>query len=136
MSNFNINKNDKGRGLYTTQEYKSGDVVLHLVGNYLSYPTQTSIQIGRGIWSRHLESWEGGHVNHHCNPNTKVRTKGSEQNSSTWESSLTAITDISIGEEVTFDYETTEENIEHPFYCKCHGKLIEGWNVFDRVYIK
>ena len=36
--------------------------------------------------------------------------------------------DIKEGEEITFDYETTEEILAEPFSCQCHGRLIEGWN--------
>ena len=46
---------------------------------------------------------------------------------------LVAIKNIEIGEEITFDYESTEEELVSPFKCECHGKLIVGYNVFQRV---
>ena len=98
--------------------------MLVLQGNYLPYPTKTSIQIG----DRHLESWEGGHVNHHCDPNTKVVL---EKLDSGTESYLVATKHIYPGEEVTFDYNTTEEDMSRPFKCNCHGKWIVGWKVVE-----
>ena len=46
---------------------------------------------------------------------------------------LVAIKNIEIGEEITFDYEITEEKMVSPFKCECHGRYIVGWNVFQRV---
>ena len=120
---------NKGKGLYSTKKYGKGNIVLILKGNYFSEPTRTSIQIG----DKHLESWEGGHVNHHCLPNTKVVVEQGEFNLMHY---LVAIKDIEIGQQITFDYETTEKKLSNPFRCKCHGKLIEGWNVFPRVFTK
>jgi hypothetical protein len=46
---------------------------------------------------------------------------------------LVAIKTIEPEEEITFDYENTEEELVSPFKCECHGKLIVGYNVFQRV---
>jgi len=111
---------NKGKGLYSTKKYCNGDLVLNLEGNILPYPTRTSIQVGE---DKHLESWEGGHVNHHCSPNTKViSVKVFEIN----DYFLVAIKDIEIGEQITFDYETTETEMAEPFKCSCHGRWISG----------
>ena len=110
---------NKGKGLYSTINYGKGNIVLVLEGNYLPYPTRTSIQVG----DRHLESWEGGHVNHHCLPNTKVVVEQGEFNLMHY---LVAIKDIQIGEQITFDYESTETEMSEPFKCNCHGKWIRG----------
>ena len=32
------------------------------------------------------------------------------------------------GEEITFDYETTESEMAEPFQCNCHGNWIRGKN--------
>ena len=90
-----------------------------LEGNYLPYPTRTSIQVG----DKHLESWEGGHVNHHCLPNTKVVVEHGDLLMMPY---LVAIKDIQIGEQITFDYESTETEMSEPFKCNCHGKWIRG----------
>jgi SET domain-containing protein len=39
---------------------------------------------------------------------------------------LVAKKDILSGEEITFDYETTETEMTEPFKCNCHGRWIRG----------
>ena len=114
---------DGMKGLFTKKRFVNGTKVLELDGNYFPYHTRTSIQIG----DQHLEHYEGGYVNHHCDPNTKVIVPNFTS------PFLVATKNIEIGEEITFDYESTEEELVSPFKCECHGKLIVGWNVFQRV---
>ncbi len=124
MNDFIISDNVNGRGLYAKRNFSAGTIVLILKGNYLPYPTKTSIQIE----DKHLESWEGGHVNHACDPNTIVVTKRKILQLQRVETHcLEAVKDIKIGEEITFDYETTERRMAEPFMCNCHGRLIDGY---------
>jgi len=133
MSNkFTISEtdSDKGRGLYTKKEYGKEGIVLYLEGNYLPYPTKTSIQIEK---DKHIESWEGGHINHHCDPNTEIKIHDDfigrnlhNQSHSSLVALVVAKRDINIGEELTFDYETTEFELAEPFECNCHGRWIRG----------
>ena len=133
MSNkFTISEtdSDKGRGLYTKKEYGKEGIVLYLEGNYLPYPTRTSIQIKD---DKHIESWEGGHINHHCDPNTEIKIHDDfigKNSHAQMEPSLVALVvakrDIDIGEEFTFDYEITEFDLAEPFRCDCHGRWIRG----------
>jgi len=122
MDEFKINTNDKGRGLYTTQEYNPGDTVLVLLGNMFQKATRTSIQLGE----QHIESWEGAHVNHHCDPNTNV-IHGQLIHDHVARPFLQATKYIAKGEEVTFDYESNEKKLASPFYCKCCNRLIKGY---------
>ena len=114
---------DGMKGLFTKKRLVNGMKVLELDGNYFPYPTRTSIQIG----DQHLAHYEGGYVNHHCDPNTKVIVPNFTS------PFLVAIKTIEPKEEITFDYESTEEELVSPFKCECHGKLIVGWNVFQRI---
>lgn len=107
---------DGMKGLFTKKRLVNGMKVLELGGNYFPYPTRTSIQIGE----QHLEHYEGGHINHHCNPNTKVIIPNFTS------PFLVAIKDIELGEEITFNYETTETELIAPFQCDCHEKWILG----------
>ena len=131
ISEFTISETDsnKGRGLYTKKEYRKKGIVLYLEGNYLPYPTRTSIQIG----DKHIESWEGGHINHHCDPNTEIRIYKNfigrdpfNQYYSSLVVTVIAKKDIQAGEEITFDYDTTEFDMAEPFECNCHGNWIRG----------
>ena len=111
------------RGLFANRTFDKGEIILLLKGNYFNKPTRTSIQIG----DQHLEHYEGGYVNHHCDPNTKVIVPNFTP------PFLVATKNIELGEEITFDYESTEEELVSPFKCECHGRLIVGWNVFQRI---
>ena len=112
-----INGKNYNKGLFADQAYDNGGVVLFLSGNYISEPTRTSIQIG----GQHLESIEGGHINHHCDPNTRIVMPNFTM------PFVSATRNIEIGEELTFDYETTEEKLVNPFKCDCHEKWIKGY---------
>ena len=107
---------DGMKGLFTTKSFINGMKVLELDGNYFPYPTRTSIQIGE----QHLEHYEGGHINHHCTPNTQVIVPNFTP------PFLVAIKDIGLDEEITFNYETTESELSEPFQCDCHGNWILG----------
>ena len=107
---------DGMKGLFTKKRLVNGMKVLELDGNYFPYPTRTSIQIG----DQHLEHYEGGYINHHCNPNTKVIIPNFTP------PFLVAVKDIELGEEITFNYETTETELIAPFQCDCHGTWILG----------
>ena len=142
---YKIKKIDEGHlGLFAIEDIKKNTVILWLStdSTYLPHPTRTSIQIR----DRHLEHYEGGHVNHHCTPNAKVLGVmwGLDMNThyipfeSFAESSklnpvLVSSKDILSGEEITFDYDTTEEKLAEPFQCRCHGRWVYGWNGFPRI---
>jgi len=46
---------------------------------------------------------------------------------------LVALRNIKSGDEITFNYESNEEELAVPFKCDCHGRLIVGFNPFQRV---
>ena len=135
---YEIKKIDEGHlGLFATENVKEGTVILWLSkdSTYLPYPTRTSIQVK----NRHLEHYEGGCTNHSCNPTAKVVSVmwGLEgrahfipfealSEKSKLNPVLIACKDILSGEEITFDYETTEFELATPFKCDCHGNWIRG----------
>lgn len=59
------------------------------------------------------------YINHSCNPNLKVIAKKSA-------CTLEAIKDISAGEALTFDYDTTEWDMASPFDCGCGAASCRG----------
>ena len=129
---YKIKKIEEGHlGLFATKDIREGAIIVYLSNDstYLPYPTRTSIQVE----NRHLEHYEGGCTNHNCNPNAKVGVYPNfiGANSVTpWETSLVVLLiakkDIEAGKEITFDYETTEEELAEPFKCNCHGRWIRG----------
>jgi len=125
-SNVEIKEIKKGaKGLFASQPIEKGKIILVLQGEKFSKPSRTSIQIG----NKHIEDPEGGYINHHCDPTAEIKINSSFVGFNL----VTAKKDIKKGDEITFDYETTEEVMVAPFKCECHGKLIEGWNSFPRV---
>ena len=117
-------KKDGTRGLFADENFSKSNIILILRGNKFTKPTRTSIQIR----DKHIEHHEGGFMNHHCNPSAKILVIDDIE-----DAIVVAKRNILRGEEITFDYETTEEKMAAPFKCECHGKLIEGWNSFPRV---
>ena len=107
-------------GLFASKEIDAGHIILVLNGNYFLEPTRTSIQIG----ARHMEHYEGGYINHHCDPSAKIVVK-----EGILEPLILAKRKINIGEQITFDYETTEDKLNSPFKCACHGRWIRGKEV-------
>lgn len=98
-------------------ELHSGEAILHLDGELFDHPTRYSVQIGVG---RHLDLPPGvslldeldrypwRFLNHSCDPNAALRGRH-----------LFALRPIRAGEEVTFDYNTTEYEMAEPFECRC-----------------
>jgi hypothetical protein len=105
------------KGLFAGETFEKGNLILILKGNHFSEPTRTSIEV-RG---KHIEHYEGGFLNHHCNPNAKIWELDDVK-----EGLLVAKCNIAIGEEITFDYQTTESIMACPFKCDCHGNWIKG----------
>ncbi len=105
------------RGLFADEFIHKGNIILVLTGNRFPEPTRTSIQI-RG---QNVEHYEGGFLNHHCNPNAVILEVEDVK-----EGIVVAKKHIYKGEEITFDYETTELELAAPFKCDCHGNWIRG----------
>ena len=104
-----------------------GDHVLQFVGVVTDRATRFSVQLSPG---RHLlpppdlaaddtaveHLWR--YLNHSCRPNAAVQDR-----------TLVASRSIARGDEITFDYETTEDAMAEPFRCSCGdcaGRLIRG----------
>lgn len=90
--------------------------------------TRTSIQVGP---YHHLEAGEvGAFINHSCSPNCKARTRV-DPISKLGSVAFYAVGKINAGDEITFDYATTETEITHelslkPCLCKssaCRGRV-------------
>lgn len=103
----------------------SGGEVLEFVGELVLRPSRYSLQVGEGL---HLLAPEGDedpryawrYLNHSCEPNAGMAGMR-----------LVALRDIARGEEVTFDYNTTEWEMAAPFECgcgACGGRVIGGYS--------
>jgi len=87
--------------------------------------TYTSIQISK---TKHIEDFVGKFFNHSCSPNLEFVAKEIVNNAALYsckkEFYMKAIHAIRKGDELTFDYRTTESEIVRPFICKCCNKEI------------
>jgi len=111
-----INMGDNMSGVCSNTYINKGSVVYELNGEYITDPTRTSIQTDS---TSHIEDEIGKYINHSCTPNVKVVKDKSKIK-------LIALEDILSDMEITFDYNSTEYKVSHPFKCNCHGKLIKG----------
>ena len=111
------------QGIVALDNYNKDDVLYLFHLNFVSKPTRTSIQFE----NRHFEDDIGKYLNHNCNPNARLDSIeslvkiGGERSIV-----LIATNTIKKGDEITFDYNSTESLLSHPFHCKCHNRLIEG----------
>ena len=141
---YRVEKDEKGYGLYADTDISAGTVVVNLLENvsWRDKPSRTSIQLGE----KHMEHPTGGYVNHHCEPTTRlvllikslkdeyhmvppfVGVKGTLASIvySDPQPVLYAINDIKEGEEITINYNDSEDTLANPFNCACHGKRIRG----------
>ncbi len=138
-----VSAEDFHYGVYATEDIKEGEVVLILTGKYLHHPNRTSIEIGE----KHLDSPIGGYINHSCDPSCvilchlrdmqlneryvpiKVGIKGTLTSFIIGQPKPVVVAQKTIfkGQEITFDYKTTETLLAEPFECKCGAKNCKGY---------
>ncbi|NJD19234.1 MAG: SET domain-containing protein [Gemmatimonadetes bacterium] len=105
------------RCVTASEDIRSGEIILVLTGRRVRRPDLYSVQIGprthiaapEGIpWDESVAEYGWRFLNHSCEPNARLR--GVE---------LVAREDIPEGGEITFDYNTPEWDMSHPFTCLC-----------------
>lgn len=96
-----------GKGTFATQKIAAGEYIATLSGESLittdinrcclekGMPVDDPLQIGDSLFL--LLNYESKTINHSCEPNSGIKNR----------SDLYAITDIGVGEEITYDYSTT-----------------------------
>jgi len=101
----------------------AGETILTVDGVLSPVPSRFSIQIAR---DQHVEPGPGGDpvameryqwrfLNHSCAPSAYLRGRA-----------LIALRPLQAGEEVTFDYHTTEWDMASPFACLCGARQCVG----------
>lgn len=107
-----------GQGqLVATKDFEIGDQVLYLEGDIFEQPSRFSVQVGPG---QHvdlpaalqteppMDRYLWRFLNHSCEPNAMVVGR-----------KLIATRPIGAGDEITFDYNRTEDDLATPFECQC-----------------
>ena len=106
-----------------------GETICYLEGDVSDRPSRFSIQLDHethliphsiGVDANGIALTPWIYTNHSCSPNSSVRGR-----------ELVAICPITSGDEITFDYETTEWDMAEPFHCLCGSpdcrKVIKGF---------
>ena len=98
--------------LHALRSIARGEIVFPLEGHLVTRPTRFTIQIGAHAHldpiSEHTSPW--GYLNHGCDPNVAVDVT---------RRAIVARRPIGAGEELRFDYNTTEWELAEPFGCNC-----------------
>ncbi len=96
----------------------AGDLIVHIEGILQDRPSRYSVQVEHGMHvdvppeSRGVAAGDPGYhwqfLNHSCAPNARVVGR-----------TVIALRPITLGEEITFNYNTTEYEVACPFSCWC-----------------
>jgi hypothetical protein len=115
----------KGKGIFAIKCFKAGDIVMTgRIKEKLYKNHSHASQIGENEYVLHAGSITK--VNHSCNPDCGIRLN------ETGAHDFVAMRDISVNEEITFDYAMRNYGVDYfPELCmcgseKCRGK-ISGW---------
>ena len=114
------------KGVYAEHAIKQDSVIFNLRGTISTRPSKYTIQLGS---NRHLNfpairrpnddldyCWQ--YLNHCCEPNGYMNTA---------ERTFRALRDIAPGEEISFNYLTTESEMAEPFHCHCGSASCYGF---------
>lgn len=134
-SQIQVRDNDGFKGVFAREDIIQHSVIFYLKGDISTQPTKYTIQLGH---RRHLNfptirrvndnldyCWQ--YLNHSCEPNGYMNID---------DLTVRALRDIAPGEEITFNYLTTESEMAVPFDCICGSTncfgFIQGRNFLTR----
>ena len=105
-----------GQGVICAEPIAAGTKVFDVEGTELRAATMYSIQIAPDL---HLDPHDAiwRFVNHHCAPNLRVVLR---------DRAMIALGDINVGEELFFNYLSTEWDMHAPFACSCNAAHCPG----------
>jgi len=103
-------KSVDGLGLFSKKNIKNGEIIFTLSGQLLDHPTRESIHIGNGV---HVIDEHGMFINHSFNPTTVIL-----------DGKVVACVDINADDEITFNYNDTELQMDCPF--ESDGQKVTG----------
>ena len=113
-----------GFSLTATRGFAPGEHVLDLTGITKTTKDRYSIQISQDEHLHPFDELQDNpadyqtpwmYTNHSCNPNVVIRGL-----------SYIALHNIQPGDDITFDYETTELEMAEPFACGCQSETCRG----------
>ena len=105
--------------LHALRPFAPGERVFSLEGRPVTQPTRFTIQVGADAHldpiSERTSPW--GYLNHGCDPNVAIDVP---------RRAIVARRPIATGEELRFDYNTTEWELAEPFVCNCGSSRCVG----------
>ena len=110
---LNIRQHNDEWSCFAETPTREGRCVYMFSPTYVPIRDKYTIEVN----GKHFMDDMGKFLNHSCKPNSRIVSEDGFI-------LLYAITDIDIGDEVTFDYNSTESNISNPFVCNCCGNSI------------
>ena len=111
-------------GIFAVEALEEGEVLIRIQGQRTSRASRFSVQIEEGVHidlakgislEEMIEHFWWRFMNHSCSPNTIIRCQ-----------EVVAIRLIRPGEELTFNYNTTELDMAAPFTCRCGSPMCVG----------
>lgn len=111
-----------GKGLFSRENIKRGEIVFMLSGNIVKfYPTARKVHIGNSWFGYNKNVWIDpdypfNYLNHSCNPNLGIYGK----------MKFVALKNIKRGVELTFDYSTSEYDLhwgKRGIKCNCGSRV-------------
>jgi SET domain-containing protein len=102
----------------------AGEHLFSIVGEQSGRPTKYTVQVGRGVhidvpaeygFEAILDLFYWRFMNHGCAPTVAIRGR-----------EVVALRAIDFGQEITFNYNTTEYDMAEPFACRCGSDRCAG----------
>ena len=129
-----IAREDGTHRLVAARDIPAGIQIFRINGELVDQPSRYSLQVGEGkhidLRTGHsekdiFENYFWRFLNHSCEPNVIIRNQA-----------VYALRWITTGEDVTFDYNTTEYDMDEPFTCLCSSPhclgMIRGFRHLTR----
>lgn len=120
MATIYKNKSDvAGEGIFSETSFKKGSYICRLKGKIIKrkYNEETDrilcanwFGVGKDLWID--PAFPLSHINHSCEPNLGIKGK----------IMFYALRNIEAGEELTFDYSISEEEMDWKLKCNCGSK--------------
>ncbi len=106
----------EGLGVFACQPIAPGDVLIALAHVFVDKPARHTIQIDSNLHQAGTGEIDD-YLNHSCAPNTALGFERLE---------LVALRPIAVGEELSFNYLTSEWDMAAPFTCECGAPGCHG----------
>ena len=101
------------KGLFAKKKFHEDELIVKIEGKIINKPSRTSVQVGI---NEHIDVKEPiMFINHKCDANIRLKNN-----------TFVAIRDIDKGEEITFNYNDSEEVLSNPFVCRDCGQMMKG----------